>query len=108
MDLLIKLFAGLVIISAGILVTTNKASAQQVNVSFQLFYDNLSPHGQWANHPDYGYVWIPKVHKGFSPYSSDGHWVFTDDGWTWVSDFSWGWAPFHYGRWDYDPYYGWL
>jgi hypothetical protein len=25
-----------------------------------------------------------------------------------MSDYSWGWAPFHYGRWDYDQYYGWL
>jgi hypothetical protein len=22
-----------------------------------------------------------------------------DDDWVWVSDYSWGWAPFHYGRW---------
>jgi hypothetical protein len=26
----------------------------------------------------------------------------------WVSDYSWGWAPFHYGRWMHDPYYGWV
>jgi len=31
----------------------------------------------------------------------------TDYGNTWVSDYSWGWAPFHYGRWYYDDYYGW-
>jgi hypothetical protein len=29
-------------------------------------------------------------------------------GWTWVSNYAWGWAPFHYGRWDYDNYYGWF
>ncbi|HEX2974747.1 MAG TPA: DUF6600 domain-containing protein, partial [Bacteroidales bacterium] len=22
--------------------------------------------------------------------------------------YEWGWAPFHYGRWDYDDYYGWF
>src|SRR4029077_10313307 len=27
------------------------------------------------------------------------HWILTEYGWTWVSDWSWGWAPFHYGRW---------
>jgi hypothetical protein len=32
----------------------------------------------------------------------------TNYGWTWVSDYRWGWAPFHYGRWDYDNYYGWF
>jgi outer membrane biogenesis lipoprotein LolB len=32
------------------------ASAQQVSVSFQLIYDQLSPYGQWASDSDYGYV----------------------------------------------------
>ena len=97
----------------GIFLTINctapqKAYVNQGEVSLQIFYDNLSPYGQWAHDPDYGYVWIPKVHKGFSPYGSDGHWIFTDQGWAWVSDYSWGWAPFHYGRWGYDPYHGWM
>lgn len=104
----IKFFAVIVIISSSIWVTPYKASAQQMSVTLQIFYDQLSPYGQWANNPDYGYVWIPRVHKGFSPYGSDGHWVFTNDGWTWVSNYSWGWAPFHYGRWHSDPYYGWM
>jgi len=25
-----------------------------------------------------------------------------------ASDYNWGWAPFHYGRWAYDPFYGWM
>lgn len=85
------------------------SSGQQVSgtVSLQIFYDQLSPYGQWIANPDYGYVWKPRVHAGFNPYGSDGHWIFTEEGWTWVSDYSWGWAPFHYGRWMYDPYYGW-
>jgi hypothetical protein len=74
--------------------------------SFQLFYDDLSPYGEWVDNPDYGYVWIPDVHDGFAPYSTNGYWVFTDAGWTWLSNYRWGWAPFHYGRWYYDPYYG--
>lgn len=85
-----------------------EASAQQVSVSFQLFYDELSPYGMWVDYPNYGYVWIPNEGTGFSPYRSGGRWIFTDDGWTWVSDYSWGWATFHYGRWDYDNVYGWL
>lgn len=32
----------------------------------------------------------------------------TEYGNTWVSDYSWGWAPFHYGRWTFDNYYGWM
>jgi hypothetical protein len=82
--------------------------AQQADVSLQLFYDQLSPYGQWIDYPKYGYVWIPDAGQDFVPYSTNGHWVMTDDGWTWASDYEWGWAPFHYGRWDYDDSYGWL
>ena len=77
-------------------------------VSFQVFYDNLSPYGHWINHPVYGYIWTPEVEYGFSPYETAGHWVWTEYGWTWVSDYPWGWAPFHYGRWDFDDFYGWF
>ena len=82
--------------------------AQQENVNFQIFYDELSPYGQWVDYPNYGYVWIPDVGNDFEPYSTDGHWVMTDYGWTWISDYDWGWAPFHYGRWNYDNFYGWF
>jgi hypothetical protein len=88
--------------------TPQAAKAQQTQVSFQIFYDNLSPYGTWLNYPGYGYVWIPAVEKGFSPYSTAGHWVWTDEGWLWVSNYEWGWAPFHYGRWYFDDGYGWM
>jgi hypothetical protein len=85
-----------------------KLSSQGANVSFEIFYNNLSPYGQWVNYPGYDYVWVPDVGQDFIPYSTGGRWVWSDYGWTWVSDFNWGWAPFHYGRWDYDNYYGWF
>jgi len=80
----------------------------QVSVSFQVFYDNLSPYGNWIDNSSYGYVWVPNLSIGFTPYHTNGYWVFTDMGWTWVSNYSWGWAPFHYGRWFLDSYYGWV
>jgi len=88
----------------------NKTSAQvSVNVSFQSFYDDLSPYGDWISYPEYGYVWRPdNRYSDFQPYRSEGHWAWSDDGWLWVSDYEWGWAPFHYGRWVNDPYEGWL
>src|SRR5678815_942821 len=88
----------------------NKTSAQaSINVSFQTFYDDLSPYGEWISYPEYGYVWRPdNRYSDFQPYRSEGHWAWSDDGWLWVSDYEWGWAPFHYGRWVNDPYEGWL
>src|SRR6186713_1484370 len=88
----------------------NKSSAQvSLSVSFQSFYDELSPYGDWISYPEYGYVWRPdNRYSDFQPYRSDGHWVWSDYGWMWVSDYEWGWAPFHYGRWINDSYDGWL
>lgn len=79
-----------------------------VSVSFQMFYDELAPYGQWIDDPDYGYVWAPRAGNDFRPYYTNGRWVLTEYGNTWVSDYDWGWAPFHYGRWTYSPFYGWV
>lgn len=81
---------------------------QDRDVSYQTFYDELSPHGRWVDYPGQGYVWVPDAEEDFRPYSTNGHWVWSDNyEWMWVSDYDWGWAPFHYGRWDHDQYYGW-
>jgi len=104
----LKIFALLVALNSGAWILPQTASAQQGSASYQIFYDDLSPYGTWVDNPSYGYVWIPNGEPGFSPYATAGHWVFTDDGWTWVSDYPWGWAAFHYGRWDHDDVYGWF
>jgi len=82
--------------------------ADDAYVSYQDFYQDLAPYGQWVDDPQYGYVWTPNVNSDFRPYYTNGHWVMTQYGNTWASDFAWGWAPFHYGRWTYDDYYGWV
>ena len=79
----------------------------QNTITYDQFYNDLSPYGNWINYPDYGYVWIPSQ-TNFRPYYTNGHWLYTDYGWTWASNYNWGWAPFHYGRWLMDPYYGWM
>jgi hypothetical protein len=104
----LRIFALLVALNTGAWIILQEASAQQGSVSFGVFYNELSPYGQWVDYPSYGYVWIPSTGSNFAPYSTNGHWILTDYGWTWVSDYSWGWAPFHYGRWDYDDFYGWF
>jgi hypothetical protein len=108
MKLKFKSFVIIFLVIVTSAVFAKKMSAQQQYVSFQVFYDQLSPYGQWVDYPSWGYVWIPDAGSDFVPYSTQGHWILTDYGWTWMSDFVWGWAPFHYGRWDFDNYYGWF
>jgi len=74
------------------------------------FYDSLAPYGNWAQ-TAYGWGWQPMaaaVDPGWRPYCDRGQWMLTDDGWYWASDYSWGWAPFHYGRWLLDGRFGWV
>lgn len=79
--------------------------AQAVSVNFSVFYNELGRYGTWVNSPRYGQVWIYRE-PGFRPYYSRGRWEYTDMGWAWYSDYEWGWAAFHYGRWEFDDYYG--
>jgi hypothetical protein len=72
------------------------------------FYEYLTPYGTWIHHPEYGYVWVPQsMGYRWRPYTH-GHWIWSNYGWTWISDFEWGWSAFHYGRWGYDDRFGWF
>jgi hypothetical protein len=82
--------------------------APAAEISYQSFYDQLSPYGNWINYPGYGYVWSPNAGPDFQPYATNGNWIYTEAGWTWASNYNWGWAPFHYGRWFYENGYGWM
>jgi hypothetical protein len=78
------------------------------NISF--FYSALYPYGTWIN-VDGNWCWQPNattLDDDWAPYCNHGQWVWTDYGWTWVSKYTWGWAPFHYGRWFRRSNYGWL
>jgi hypothetical protein len=73
------------------------------------FHAPLDPYGTWSDDATYGTVWVPApsaVGPDFTPYVSSGHWAYDDD-YVWVSDYSWGWAPFHYGRWVFVDGRGW-
>jgi hypothetical protein len=78
------------------------------NEDISYFYNSLSPYGSWIDYNPYGYVWVPR-HMGYNwrPYS-EGHWIWTDYGWTWIADEVWGDIPFHYGRWGMDNDIGWF
>src|SRR5208283_5392626 len=64
-------------------------------------YSDLDEHGTWSEQPDYGPVWTPNsVGPDWAPYS-DGYWNWVGPwGWTWVGYEPWGFAPYHYGRWN--------
>jgi len=105
-------------------------------VSFQSFYEELSPYGEWImmtkeeiekalkdgegqafsadfdlfqeNADNPVFLWRPSIaSRDWHPYLN-GRWEYTDQGWMWVSNYDWGWAPYHYGRWLRSKHYGWL
>ncbi|MBC7349527.1 MAG: hypothetical protein H5U05_06100 [Candidatus Aminicenantes bacterium] len=77
-------------------------------ISISFIYDYLGRYGFWVNYNPYGYVWVPRgVGRHWRPYTQ-GRWVWTEYGWTWVSNHPWGWIPFHYGRWGWDNRLGWF
>ncbi|MGE5236946.1 MAG: DUF6600 domain-containing protein [Acidobacteriota bacterium] len=68
----------------------------------------LDSYGDWVYVPTFSsYMWRPRVAAGWLPYS-DGRWVWTPVGWTWVAYEPWGWYPFHYGSWYLDASFGWV
>jgi len=85
-----------------------RESVAGVSWSISVFDGPLAVHGRWIDRAPYGRCWYPGyVASGWRPYS-DGYWMWTDYGWYWYSDEPWAWATYHYGRWVYDPYYGWI
>src|SRR5947207_5107782 len=77
---------------------------------YSTFYTKLEPHGAWLETADYGYAWQPREAEGsrnWRPYTN-GRWVYTDAGWTWISEEPFGWATYHYGRWTRLRGVGWV
>jgi len=73
-------------------------------------YSNLAPYGDWYISEIYGAVWRPSpaaVGPMFTPFVSGGHWVHTNDGYSFESVWDWGGVVFHYGTWVRDPDLGW-
>ena len=72
------------------------------------FYSNLTPYGTWIS-LDFGvYAWRPTIiTRTWAPYKI-GRWIWSDYGWYWDSYEPFGFIVYHYGRWHYDDYYGWI
>ena len=55
----------------------------------------------------FGEIWVPSVRSEWRPYT-EGRCVWTDKGWYWESAEPFGDVVYHYGRWAYDPEFGWV
>ena len=85
------------------------ADAQYVN-SDTIGAEDLSANGDWETDSEEGPVWYPTgVAADWQPYSC-GRWAWVAPwGWTWVDCAPWGFAPFHYGRWQHrGGRWGWI
>ena len=86
------------------------SSGNVANASYSTFYRNLEPYGVWRETSSYGYVWQPREaerSRSWRPYTN-GRWIYTDAGWTWISEEPFGWATYHYGRWTRLRNIGWI
>ena len=92
-----------------VIYTVPPEAQQPVNVSY--FYTELAPYGAWVDVAGYGRCWRPTVsvwNSSWRPYCHGGRWLWTDCGWYWYSDYTWGAHTFHYGRWTCPPGHGWV
>jgi hypothetical protein len=78
---------------------TSSNSSAYVNPETPGYYE-LDTYGVWDAQTPLGPVWYPaNVPVGWVPYRL-GRWIWVLPwGWTWLDGASWGFAPFHFGRW---------
>ena len=84
-------------------------SEKYVPVEIKNYVYELDSYGTWVYDDDVNvYVWRPYVvDTDWVPYSY-GRWVWSPFGMSWVSYYPWGYAPFHYGYWDFSVSFGWV
>lgn len=101
------------LIIAAVLIVFGLSANADANTNFAkrvggYFYTSLSPYGTWMEIGFGTPVWRPTIMKRtWSPYYQ-GQWIYTDYGWYWDSYEPFGEIVYHYGRWYYDDYYGWI
>ena len=73
-------------------------------------FGDLYTFGGWYGVAGYGYCWRPYgVSFGWNPFQF-GQWYFDPflGGWVFVGTQPWGWLPYHYGGWIFQPGLGWV
>jgi hypothetical protein len=79
--------------------TPARSTTVAEEVSFEYFYDALYPYGHWIEVEGYGSCWTPdRVDADWAPYTN-GDWVYTNGGWTWIGEEDFSGIVYHYGRW---------
>lgn len=69
---------------------------------------DLGAYGSYSDVPGYGESWQPEgVGPDWDPFDNGAWCYYPDWGWTFVSAYPWGWAPFYYGNWFYRSGHGW-
>lgn len=103
-----KLFVIALFAISGIFYSGEAKTPYYGGFEFGFFYSSLSPYGKWIQIDAGLVVWRPTIIRhGWAPYKH-GRWIWTVDGWYWDSYEPFGHIVFHYGRWYYDDYYGWI
>lgn len=70
-------------------------------VCMDAFLEVLWDHGTWVDSDRFGHLFCPDAASfgpDFRPFT-DGHWVMTPEGWTFVGRHPTSWVTDHYGRW---------
>jgi hypothetical protein len=76
---------------------------------------DLARYGNWYYGAGYGWLWRPYFYDASYAYDpnawdpfGNGSWSFYPGaGWTFVSGYPWGWAPYRYGSWMFVNGFGW-
>ncbi len=106
----ISLYAAILVVLSLFIIPTVKAEPSPAVFhpnGVGMFYSDLSPYGNWLE-VDGIVVWQPAaMQRGWAPYR-EGRWLWTADGWYWDSYEAFGYVTYHYGRWYFDNYYGWI
>ncbi|MBT0665053.1 FecR domain-containing protein [Geobacter pelophilus] len=85
-----------------------KAANRYLPEELVIYEEELASNGEWVPIEEYGYAWRPTIAVGvdWTPYQQ-GRWVWRRGSYVWIASEPWGWAPHHYGRWQYSQRYGW-
>ncbi len=71
------------------------------------YYGELSRYGEWIWVDGWGWCWHPDEDPDWRPYTR-GSWVPGPWGPVWVGAEPWGFAVYHYGRWEWVASAGWV